>query len=775
MKVKKAIKRIAALATGATMVAATISGAVALDLSDYPAPFVENGVYNGKIVIGQSGVAQVSDVLGAIDIAASLQAAAKSPVGTDGLTTSVSVTGGAQIKSSSEDFNMGDELDDFETGGIYDDDNFPDLLEDGILEDEDGDEYDFEQTVVLGDAQLLYDQNDDYGDDPVFHLDIGGATTAEMIYHVHFKDTVDAEELDDSETIDVFGRSYTFDPDNANGDDFVLYGSDRTVIVSQDEAVTVEVDGEEYTIEVLGGNSDDSTAIIRVTGSTYETKTLERGDSQDMAGLDIYVDDVFISNIGAATISVSIFVGSNEIVIPDASTTWDEIELNGETETNIEGKVTGTVSALTDIYFKVDPTEFDDPSLGPNDEWDLLPMGDAFVDPLFGFSLAFDGMTPAVDSREMTELARNGDVYTLTFVSNGGDEVEMEIVEATSATTVTSGENGLLVLGVDTIAEDEFFILEDTETDVGDRETYVLELTDVDEDDNEFTLKNIGEGTTETYEDGEEIEDTGVFGFADGHGGSMFMGSDNATGVDSLSRFVAREGLVINLDFDGTAELDLNITEDTEDMDEAALEIIELTIDGDATDDIIMTEATWNISGNAQDTDGDYVFGMSEYGTWFEQEREDNGEYLRLYYGADETDFHILLNGPDAIVISSSTGGGAAYSVNELVVGQIALYDNEAMGLLGSTPLISVGGPCVNTVSMELMGNPEVCWEGFDPGKGKIKFWDSQSALMVAGYGGDDTIGGCYVLADYGSYDLIGDEVEVIVTDLSDLEVQAVV
>ena len=75
MNVKKAIKRIAALAAGTTMVTATIMGAMAYDLSDYPAPFVEDGMFGGKLVIGQT--AKVTDVIGAIDIAASLQAAAK--------------------------------------------------------------------------------------------------------------------------------------------------------------------------------------------------------------------------------------------------------------------------------------------------------------------------------------------------------------------------------------------------------------------------------------------------------------------------------------------------------------------------------------------------------------------------------------------------------------------------------------------------------------------------------------------------------------------------
>ncbi|MBD3209544.1 hypothetical protein GF367_03955, partial [Candidatus Woesearchaeota archaeon] len=140
----------------------------------------------------------------------------------------------------------------------------------------------------------------------------------------------------------------------------------------------------------------------------------------------------------------------------------------------------------------------------------------------------------------------------------------------------------------------------------------------------------------------------------------------------------------------------------------------------------------------------------------------------------EETDFLVFLNGPDAVVVTSGGDSGDAYVINEFVVGQIAVYDDEAMSLIGETPLIAVGGPCVNTVAMDLMGDPEVCTEGFSEGKAKIKLWESQNAIMVAGMLAEDTTGAAQVLAAYEDYDLSGDEVEVITTDLTDLEVNTV-
>src|SRR5512147_2284411 len=67
-------KRIVALTAGAAMVGATIFGAVAADLSTYPAPFVTNGTFDGAIVVGE--LAKSTDVVGSIELAAGLQAAA---------------------------------------------------------------------------------------------------------------------------------------------------------------------------------------------------------------------------------------------------------------------------------------------------------------------------------------------------------------------------------------------------------------------------------------------------------------------------------------------------------------------------------------------------------------------------------------------------------------------------------------------------------------------------------------------------------------------------
>ncbi len=788
MNVKKAIKRIAALAAGTTMVTATIMGASA-DLGDFPSPFVENGVFNGKLVIGQSGVAQVSDVLGAIDIAASLQAASKTPISVSGSSSTVSVTGGVGIKSGSDDLNFGDELDDFNQGQ-YDNDDFPDLLADGTLEDDDGTDYDYEQFINVGSAAVAFAQDDDYSDDPIFHLDLGAAGNKTLNFSVEFDDAVNVTELEDSESMVIFGKEYTFDPNHDLDDDLTLYGSDVVATVSQDEPVTVEVSGEEYTLEVLGGNSDDSTAIIRVTGSSTSTKTLTSGESRTMAGLDLFIDDVFISNIGANTISVSVFVGSNKIVIPStavsATLSYDEIEINDEDQTDIFAWVdTGTEGNLGDvdaIRFYVDPTDFNNPAT--DEDWDWLIEGAEWTEPLFGFTMSFDSFTPVVDGRNMVEFTRSGDTYAIGFTNNDGDEYALDLYQSPAGATALGDD---LVLTGDTLLDGEIFILEETSANPEDTVTKIFEVRDIDGTNTEITLRDLGTGASKVYDLAEQIGDT------DWTISAIDAGDADFTLDMNVSHWIVFEGGAnISLDYThaNTTLADLadgaNLTfyEDPDDLDDVANArtlswgIRDGTAMGDSDEDIVMSNAAWSAGGAVvADTDSDIRYGISDYGTWFEQEVDQSGAYLDIYLSEIETDFHVFLNGPDAVVVTSGgSSDSTAYSINDFVVGQIAVYDNEAMSLLGSTPLIVIGGPCVNTVAMSLMGNPEVCAEGFAPGKGKIKFYSAQNALLVAGYAGDDTIGAAYVLADYMNpeYALTGDEVEVIVTDLSNLQVQSV-
>src|SRR3989344_2665333 len=66
MEVKKMVKRMAAIGASSVMVGATLMGAMAADLKDYPSMFVTNGAFNGVFIVGDN--ANAADTLATIDI-----------------------------------------------------------------------------------------------------------------------------------------------------------------------------------------------------------------------------------------------------------------------------------------------------------------------------------------------------------------------------------------------------------------------------------------------------------------------------------------------------------------------------------------------------------------------------------------------------------------------------------------------------------------------------------------------------------------------------------
>ena len=88
---------------------------------------------------------------------------------------------------------------------------------------------------------------------------------------------------------------------------------------------------------------------------------------------------------------------------------------------------------------------------------------------------------------------------------------------------------------------------------------------------------------------------------------------------------------------------------------------------------------------------------------------------------------------------------------------------------------IVVGGPCANSAAATLMGNPENCVAGFEPGKAMVKLFENGNkvALLVAGYSSDDTRRAARVLANHADYDLSGDEVVISGTSMTDIRVSA--
>lgn len=96
----KTLKRMAALGASVALVGATVMGAAAVKLSDYPKPFVVNGVPASNLAVIVGDQAAASDVVGMGDIIAGLQQSAK-------ISTPVPGAGGPRVKLLGDSVEIG--------------------------------------------------------------------------------------------------------------------------------------------------------------------------------------------------------------------------------------------------------------------------------------------------------------------------------------------------------------------------------------------------------------------------------------------------------------------------------------------------------------------------------------------------------------------------------------------------------------------------------------------------------------------------------------------
>ncbi|MFA6073829.1 MAG: hypothetical protein WC758_06980 [Candidatus Woesearchaeota archaeon] len=775
MNMKKTVRKMSAILAGATMVGATVMGAMAYDLSDYPSPFITDGFFTGKIVVGDK--AMPADIIGATDIASALQAAAVTPVESDGTTTTSNVEGG-YLFSESDDLIFGDDL--VDVNAIVDDTELPELLAHGLVENDDGDEFEYDQEIQLQtsvggvNADVSNYNINDESATPVIYYDLASEDFYKTV--VDFEDTWSATDFVNSESIELFGQMYTFDPNNANADDFlVLFGTESEVYIEKGEKATVKYDGEDYTVEVIGGNSDGSSAIVRVG---TETKTMIEGDSKTIGGLPIYVKDVFISNVGGENVAVQLFIGSNKIELEYSATAGD-VKLNGKVLDEVTVAVTKTGTAnwqtVSMLTFTVTPNDGDA-------ETEYIASGDSYTDPLFGtFKFNFVGSEDLEDNKEELNFARSGGKAQVTFVPQDGEAYTLDVVEDAALADDFVGTGNL-----DNLVEDKIFIYNDLD-DAEQVVTHVLQISKIKDGNNlssvDFEVQVDDLTFDKTYSVTKCETISSEIALSPQAGGAAtqidFTAEDSDCTGGSLAAGVvvlySEAGAKVTMTLTNVSEPVFTVDEDYQDDDETSTGLTNIVATGvyDTVDD----EYDFSLSGGlttALDDDDNVDYYLSDFGTYVAEETDDSGAYINMFVPAEEVTYDMWLSPvASTVVVVGGSSGDESYTINPLPVGSTVL-DKDAMNLIGNTPLIVVGGPFVNTVAAELMGNPtaEQINTMFTSGLGKIKLYPTQNALLVAGYSAQDTLGAAYVLAQYADYDLTGTEVEVVVPSLSSISVR---
>ncbi|MCP3685524.1 MAG: hypothetical protein GY861_22975, partial [bacterium] len=330
---RKTIKKMMALGTGATMVGATLlSATAAADLANYPAPFVKDGAFNAFLVVGDQ--AEVNDVIGSIDIATSMQYSAKvqKSVAT-GAGTSVTMTGDSKkIEEATNNFEFSEAVNSI-TSSVTGADLA--ALEDGSISNEYGT---FKYTQVLGlpTATIVYAKDSsnsaDVHDDetPEAYLKLLQSPQAAYNYTISFTpalksdhDAAGSSFLNDlrGKKITLLGKEYSIlraDHSATNSVSLTFMAGSVSDTLDEGETKTYTLNGKDYEVKLdyVGSSDCKFTVEGEVTDPALaETETYRLAD-----GTEIGVVDIMAQEFAGGVRRVQFDLGADKIVLADTST-----------------------------------------------------------------------------------------------------------------------------------------------------------------------------------------------------------------------------------------------------------------------------------------------------------------------------------------------------------------------------------------------------------------------------------------------------------------------
>lgn len=439
MRLNHAIKKIAAVGTGAMLLG--MSAAAAVDLSDYPRPFIEQGEFSGSLVVGENALG--IDTVGMTEIAMSLQAAATLPVHGDGDVTETILEDSFRVRSGSNDLLYAGMLNLKPT--LTEDDLS--ILSDVTFRDNDGRDYDAQFRIGMPNAPIRFEKSLlDSGEDPTFYVDFSDQAT--WNFDITFPDGVNFDDFK-GERIHILGEEYVF----GQGDDvdhdagkLTLYKSGVERVVSAGSPETITVDGEPVTIEVRGANpnADPPTATLRIAG---QQEPVREGRFYTIGGVRIFVDAIFIDTVPEDRAEVRVFVGADKLIFRDGQRVERSDGSKDETVHGVTASFTGDFAGGNDVtrirltYRPDDHRALFSPVVNRNNEF--LALGDEYVDPVFEqIKFAFTDRVPAMTSAQKEFITlRGGNRINLVVSNYNGVEYDMTVLSPSNNDAATGMAN----------------------------------------------------------------------------------------------------------------------------------------------------------------------------------------------------------------------------------------------------------------------------------------------------------------------------------------------
>jgi hypothetical protein len=310
---------------GALALLSAVPAALSYDLAKYPGAFISDGIFNGTIVLGEQ--AAVSDVLGAIDIAASLQAQSTTKTTTyHGISISgdaKAINGGKlQLRKKPSSLLTEKDIKAFARGSITNARGSTEYLQflrlgstgmqqltANYLQDEDDHLRDY---LVLNDDAPFFEWEEQFASGLESQRDSSGALT----------------DLEDVQ-LGLVGLNATIVSAeiSAAGTDLVLtlMGGTSGDTLREGDTKTYSVDGQDYEVTlVFVSDPNTGTPEVKFSVNGEITQALSEGDTDTISGgLQIGVRDILVN---AREGVASFYLGAKKITISDPTPTAENFD-----------------------------------------------------------------------------------------------------------------------------------------------------------------------------------------------------------------------------------------------------------------------------------------------------------------------------------------------------------------------------------------------------------------------------------------------------------------
>ncbi|MBN1156033.1 S-layer protein [Candidatus Woesearchaeota archaeon] len=813
MKVRKAIQRIVALGTGALMMGATMLGATAAaNLNQFPKPMFigEDGTFNGVVVVGDSAVAE--DVIGATNVMAALQSAAVKKELVE--SASGAVTLGGDSKKISQSTNKLEFQENLRATGITSV-TASDLtaLKKGSIKNEFG-EFVYTQYIELPAKTAVYFTVDpDDGTSAVAPYLKFNQSTNTYTYKISFTPALKSDHATSDSTLEdlenkklnMFGKEYTITTASHPSKYSIaltLMGGAIETTMDEYTSKTFTIKDKEYKVKVLAIATESSVIKAKFQVNDEVADPLAKGETYALEdGTEIGVRDLLENEgteEGGADV-VTFFLGAQKVLITDTATNV----------TNAAGTVQVGSNKLDNVYADIVSTSDEGTATNGNDVYvsgievgynasnDLyVPVngklstvadivegeeGNIFLN---GFDVEFKGIE--IGSSEDIKFSPSGnDNYQIDFYTKAGDHINQEVYGYLSSGLYLGKVAGSLVRNLVTSpttgVDDEDYVLIGDGTSGGYGR--ILQFKSVQDGDDMYVLSDIGSG--EKYYVTYNSVGTGTL-VTDGFTTTVRGQADGSTSLNfstAMNSIFTKYGANISFAVSGTTSQSLDNATTTCVKSEACedsttRDTVCWHVYYDSSNSQIQMNSTTAVTGVtltkvSDDDDKEYEGYSAKYGMKVHFNQPTSGQRdLILTYPDDQATWAVFYTG--AQVSEAATAEGT-YTEKVVPIPVSASKLASEVADITAQNAIVVGGPCANSASAKLMGNPADCAAGFVEGKAMIKLFenDGNVALLVAGYSALDTRRATTVLANHGDYadSLVGTEVVVSGTTLSDIKV----